>query len=135
MRWLALAICLASPALAAQPEALEPMSSPYLLKLTGGLLLIVAAIFALAWLLRKLNVNAAGTPGPIRIVAGINVGARERILLLQVGDEQILVGMSPGHIARLHRLKEPLPTPAGQAVGGAFAARLAGLMNGTREVR
>lgn len=133
MRWSAIIILLAPSAFAAQPEAsqaLEPLSSPYLLKLTGGLLLIVVAIFALAWLLRKFNVNPAAAPGLIRIVAGINVGARDRILLLQVGDEQILVGLGSGHMAHLHTLKEPLEAPAGQVVGGAFAARLAGLMDG-----
>ena len=138
MRWLILGFALTPLALAAQtetPAGLEPMSSPYLLKLTGGLLFIVAAIFVLAWLLRKLNVNHAATPGLIRIVAGINVGARDRILLLQVGDEQILVGMSPGRISRLHELKQPLEAPLGQVAGGAFAARLAGLMNTTRETR
>ena len=138
MRWLILCLALTPLTLAAQtgtPSGLEPMSSPYLLKLTGGLLFIVAAIFVLAWLLRKLNVNHAATPGLIRIVAGINVGTRDRILLLQVGDEQILVGMSPGRISRLHELKQPLEAPLGQVAGGAFAARLAGLMNSTRETR
>ena len=77
---------------------LEPLSSPYLLKLTGGLILVVAIIFGLAWMLKKLNINQASQNGLIRIVAGLSIGTRDRIVLLQVGDEQILVGLTAGRI-------------------------------------
>jgi len=117
------------------PGSLEPMSSTYLLKLVGGLVLIVVGIFALAWLTRKFNLNQASTPGPIRVLAGINVGTRDRIVLIQVGGEQILVGMSPGRMTRLHTLEQPLEITPGPAAGGAFAGRLASLMNPTRESR
>ena len=113
MRFLAVIFgCLPQLALAQaeQPSAtvLEPLSSPYLLKLTGGLILVVVVIFALAWLVKKFNLAQQSHAGLIKIVAGVSIGTRDRIVLLQVGEEQILVGLTPGRIEKLHTLAEPL---------------------------
>lgn len=137
MRCLLLPIYLFSEVLLAQSEnqasmPLEPMSSPYLLKLTGGLLVIVALIFLLAWLLKKFNLNQQSHSGLIRIIAGLSIGTRDRIVLLQVGEEQILVGLTPGRIEKLHTLAQPLEAPGVQAVSGSFASKINRLM-GDRE--
>jgi flagellar protein FliO/FliZ len=137
MRWLLLSFGLFSEALLAQAEkqagsALEPISSPYLLKLTGGLLLIVALIFLLAWLTKKFNLNQQSQSGLMRIIAGMSIGTRDRIVLLQVGDEQILLGLTPGRIEKLHTLAQPLEVTGEQAVTGSFASKINRLM-GDRE--
>ena len=137
MRWLISAIVFFPGALLAQAEnqagaPLEPISSPYLFKLTGGLILVVAVIFVLAWLVKKFNLNQQSHNGLIRIVAGLSIGTRDRIVLLQVGDEQILVGLTPGRIEKLHTLSQPLESEIEQPVAGSFAAKLNRLM-GERE--
>ncbi len=137
MRWLLLSFGLFSEALLAQAEkqagsALEPISSPYLLKLTGGLLLIVALIFLLAWLTKKFNLNQQSQSGLMRIIAAMSIGTRDRIVLLQVGDEQILLGLTPGRIEKLHTLAQPLEVTGEQAVTGSFASKINRLM-GDRE--
>ena len=109
--------------------AMEPMSSPYLLKLTAGLVAVVIAIFILAWLVKKFNLTQHSSHGLIRIVAGLSIGTRDRIVLLQVGDEQILVGLTPGRIAKLHTLTQPLDAPDSQPVSGSFASKLNRIMN------
>lgn len=113
-----------------EPTAvLEPMSSPYLLKLTAGLIAVVLAIFVLAWLVKKFNLTQQSAHGLIRIVAGLSIGTRDRIVLLQVGEEQILVGLTPGRISRLHTLAHPLDAPDAQSVSGSFANKLNRIMN------
>ena len=134
MRYLLLLTGLFSEARVAQSEnsavaPLEPISSPYLMKLTGGLVLIVAIIFLLAWLVKRFNLNQQAGSGLIRVVAGLSIGTRDRIVLLQVGDEQILLGLTPGRIEKLHTLAQPLQAPSTeQAVSGAFADKLNRLM-------
>ena len=86
----------------------EPMSSPYLMKLTGGLLVVVLIIFGLAWLMKRFNLSQHSQNGLIKIIAGLPLGTRDRIVLLQVGEEQILLGLSPGRIRKLHTLSSPL---------------------------
>lgn len=129
MRCLAFILWLLPGLAAAQAEAgasapVEPLASPYLVKLTGGLILVVVAIFALAWLLKKLNLNQQSPHGLIRIVAGLPLGTRDRIVLVQVGDEQILLGLTPGRIEKLHTLAQPLEAPAGEPASASFARRL-----------
>ena len=108
---------------------LEPMSSPYLLKLTAGLVLVVVAIFVLAWLVKKFNLTQQSSHGLIRIIAGLSIGTRDRIVLLQVGEEQILVGLTPGRIAKLHTLEHPLQAPDSIPASGSFASKLNRIMN------
>ncbi len=136
MRWLVFAIgWLAAGVVRAQDQAvapLEPVSSAYLLKLTGGLVLVVLIIVVLAWLVKKLNITQQSGQGLIRVVAGLSLGTRDRIVLLQVGEEQILVGISPGRIEKLHTLAHPLEAPDGPAVSASFSERLNRLM-GERE--
>ena len=89
----------------AQVAALDSVSSGYLVKLMTGLLFIILLIFALAWLMKKMRLTQSANNGLIQIVSAISVGQRDRIALIQVGDEQILIGMTPGRIEKLHTLK------------------------------
>lgn len=86
----------------------DPISTGYLMKLTGGLLVILVLIFALAWLMKKLQLTQNSQNGLIKIVSAISVGNRDRIALIQVGDEQVLVGLTPGNMQKLHTLKKPV---------------------------
>ncbi len=138
MRRLLFAICLYPVALSAQDDAassapMEPLSSPYLVKLTGGLLLVVIVIFVLAWLVRKFNLNQQSQNGLIRIIAGLSVGTRDRIVLLQVGDEQILLGLTPGRIEKLHTLDKPLADESVAPAAASFAGKLNRLMREPEE--
>jgi flagellar protein FliO/FliZ len=111
---------------------IEPMSSSYLLKLTGGLIMVVVVIFVLAWLIKKMNLTPQSQSGLIKVVAGLNLGARERVVLLEVGGEQILVGLSSGRMDKLHTLTTTVETDAltaesTQTVQSKFAQLLAGV--------
>ena len=88
----------------AAPEA-PGVSGSAILQMLFGLLLIIGLLFAGAYLLRKLNGGRSfGQSGPMRIVGGLMISARERIVLLEVGDEWIVVGIVPGQIKTLHTL-------------------------------
>ncbi len=107
-------------------QGVEPLEGGYLVKLTLGLLLVLALVLALAWLVRRGGgFLQGGLGGQLRILGGISVGTRERIVLVQVGDEQLLVGITPSRIDTLHVLERPIEVPeGGGAESGAFAARL-----------
>jgi len=76
-----------------------------------ALALIVSLLFLGAFLLRRLNGGKTfGITGPLRIVGGLMISPRERIVLLEVGDTWIVVGIVPGQIKTLHTLpKGELP--------------------------
>jgi flagellar protein FliO/FliZ len=97
-------------------------------QVTLALLLVLAAIFGVAWFMRRLR-GLSGGAASIDILAQVALGARERAVVIKVGDEQYLLGVAPGRVNLLQVLPEGsrLPAPAfpGQAVGRPdFAALL-----------
>lgn len=123
-----------SAAIAAGPAAAagEPLAASNLFQLLFGLIVVLIAIGATALLLKRIGRLPQG-PGAMRIVAGLPLGARERAVLIQVGDRQILLGVAPGRVSTLHVLERPVETlPAGLQAGG-FAERLAQIMKGGRQ--
>ena len=108
----------------------DPLSSGYLIKLTLGLIAIVLLIFGLAWLMKKMQLTQFSQNGLIQIISAISVGQRDRIALIQVGDEQVLVGLTPGSIKKLHTLKNRVDVPASQtmAAGSAFGDKFKQLL-------
>jgi flagellar protein FliO/FliZ len=87
----------------------------------GGLMLIVVLMFAGAWLFRRSGGLQAMARGPVKLVGGISVGARERVLVLEVADSWVVVGVSPGQIRALHTLARQdsaTTVPEAPAAGG-----------------
>lgn len=139
MKTLFITLCLMPVSLLAQQNkadatsalaTVEPLSSSYLLKLTGGLIVVVAVIFLVAWLIKKMNLTPQSHTGLIKVIAGLNLGTRERIVLLEVGGEQILVGLCPGRMEKLHTLTTPLDpasltTDSTRSIQGKFSELLA----------
>jgi len=134
MRWLVFLLSCLPVALYAQSTAeeivaIEPLSPSYLIKLTGGLMLVVAVIFALAWMVKRLNLTQHSQNGLLRIVAGLTVSSKDRIVLVQVGEEQILLGLSPGRIEKLHTLADPVRIEEEPGQITPFADKLNSLMS------
>ena len=111
----AAAIAAWTPAIACAQTATEGVgvSAGALLQMLLSLLLIIALLFAGAWLLRRLNGGVSfGQTGPLRIVGGLMISPRERIVLIEVADSWLVVGIVPGQIKPLHTLpKGDLPAP------------------------
>ncbi|WP_312301034.1 flagellar biosynthetic protein FliO [Stutzerimonas nitrititolerans] len=126
----ALALLPVLPAMAAETTA--SMSSAgmgaQLSKLLLGLLLVIGLIFLLAWLLRRVQqLNPRGAQ-VIKIISTQALGPRDRLVLVQVGSEQILLGLSAGRITPLHVLEEPVHLPDAEPATPEFAQRLMELL-------
>ena len=93
------------------------MSSGYLAQLIVGLMFVLLCIVILAWLAKRFNRFQSSSDGSLQILGGISMGARERVVLVQVGATQLLLGVAPGRINMLHQLEQPLEK-TGADVGG-----------------
>ncbi|MCK5385550.1 MAG: flagellar biosynthetic protein FliO, partial [Gammaproteobacteria bacterium] len=60
------------------------------------------------WFMRRMGSMGGMTAGNLKVLGGISVGQRERIVLVQAGDTQLLVGVAPGEIRTLHVMEEPI---------------------------
>jgi len=94
-----------------------------LMRVTLMLALIVAMIFGLSAALRRTGAVRPQGPSVFRVLATFTLGNRERLYLLQVGNEQVVIGSSSGGLATLHTMKENIPfeTAAPQAANAKFA--------------
>ena len=123
-------------ALAAEPAATAAAAAPaagsvsgQLTQLVLGLLLVIGLIFFLAWLLRRVQqAGLAGKGQVIELIGSRALGPRDRLVLVQVGSEQILLGLTPGTITPLHVLKEPVQVPSAEQATPEFAQRLMELL-------
>lgn len=116
----------------AEPGGMPEVGAGYFVQMFLGLGVVIAGIVALLWVLKRVNRIQGSVQGQLRVVAAVSLGTRERAILLQVGEEQILLGVAPGRVSRLHVLPHPLQSvPASDmAPGESFKARLAAALGG-----
>ena len=72
------------------------------------LLVVVGLILLLAWLAKRLGgVHFRNTAG-MKMLSVLAVGNKEKIALVQVGEQQLLLGIAPGRVTTLHVFDEPV---------------------------
>jgi flagellar protein FliO/FliZ len=79
-----------------------PVGAGQALQVILGLFLVLGMILAAAWAARRLQAIRPQGSGHIRIIEGMAVGTRDKLLLIEVDGQRVLLGMSPGRIATLH---------------------------------
>ncbi|HLU18551.1 MAG TPA: flagellar biosynthetic protein FliO [Pusillimonas sp.] len=82
------------------------------LRMVASLAFIVFIILAGAWLLRRTGLLRAGGGQAVKIVGAQSLGARSSIVVVQVEDAQLVVGVTPQQITLLHTM------PPGQLTTG-----------------
>ena len=105
----------------AAPEAAKSVSSSPaagLTQVTLSLMLVLAAVFAAAWIVRRLRNFGRPGAGAVEIIADVALGTKERAVLIQVGAQQLLLGVAPGRVNTLHVLAEPVRPNDAQRGGG-----------------
>ena len=112
---------------AAQQAAAPPATglSGGLVQATLGLAVVLALIWGAAWLVRRLTPAAGSVGSAIRIVAAQSVGPRERVVLIEVGEQWLLVGVAPGQVNALQALPKGAAPSAVPPPANAFGRVLA----------
>jgi len=92
----------------------EPPSAPSysgstadsLASMVGSLVLVLALIFAFAWLMRWMQGARQSRGTGLRVEGGVQVGAKERVVVLQAGETRLLLGVTAQQVSLLHRFAE-----------------------------
>ena len=114
-----------------RPLVTEPVGMLDYMQMFLGLALVLVLIFGMAWLVRRMGSFQQLGQGALRVIGGLSVGQRERIVLVQVGETQLLIGLAQGQIRTLHVLDKPVAANMAQtAHGTSFAERLQSVMKG-----
>jgi flagellar protein FliO/FliZ len=92
---------------AAEPAVQATSTFGSLIQVVLALFLVLGAIAASAWLLRRFGPTQMGPGGALRVLGGVMVGQRERLMLVEVGDTWLIVGVAPGSVTAVHSMPRP----------------------------
>lgn len=82
------------------------------LQMMGGLLLVLAIIGGMTWLLKRFSLISTATAGVVKIVAATGVGQRERVVVVEIDNTWLVLGVAPGRVNKLHTMNKPLTDTA-----------------------
>ncbi|MCS6945920.1 MAG: flagellar biosynthetic protein FliO [Sutterellaceae bacterium] len=101
---------------------MTPASGPSLLSMLLAFAFVLALIPAAVWLLKRLGTASSTAGATLRVVAQLPLGARERLVVVQVGGRLLLLGVTASAITRVGALpgatfgSEADGTPSGGAL-------------------
>jgi flagellar protein FliO/FliZ len=109
----------------AQPAS--PLSIGSLAQLSLSLIAIVALILAIGWVLKRFKLAAPRGAADSEVLDQLSLGPRERVVLVRIGEAQVLVGIGASGIVALTPLATPISLKA-TSRPPAFADRLREIM-------
>ncbi|MEO5659840.1 MAG: flagellar biosynthetic protein FliO [Polaromonas sp.] len=135
--------CISLAAGAALPTVPTPPAQPVrsfaaagLLQAGFGLAVVIGLIFLFAWVVRRFGLQTSGNGRLLKVVSSAMVGQRERVVVVEIGDAWLVLGVAAGQVRALHtmpaqNLQETPNTFAtnGFAATGSFSQKLLQSMN------
>jgi flagellar protein FliO/FliZ len=107
----------AAPAAPATAAPAAPGSAASLMQVIFGLIVVLGLLAAALWALKRFGGMRMSAGAPLKIVGGVSVGNRERVLVLEIGEQWLVVGVAPGRVSMLTSM------PRGQQPGAAGPAQ------------
>jgi len=127
----ATAFAAGSPDVASAPAVSAAGS---LLQVFIGLVAVLLLIAATAWVAKRFGVARGGASSLLQVISSASVGTRERIVVVEVGESWLVVGVAPGSVTSLATLpRGEVPPAAMPVLNTAFAARLQQLIEKRRD--
>lgn len=100
--------CLRVHAQTSADSASDTLGGANLMQGMLSLVAVIATILVLAWIARRFMQGVGVQSSVFRVVASHALGPRERLVLIQVGEKQVLLGVAPGQVSSLQPLDAPL---------------------------
>jgi flagellar protein FliO/FliZ len=119
-----------SPATTFKPAPQKISGTSQLASLLGGLALILVLIFGLSWFVKKFSQGGLMQNPTIKMVSAMPLGTRERLMLVDVGGKQLLLGVTATQINTLHVFDEPVVilTDKAQSAPSDFSQKLMAIL-------
>lgn len=97
-------------------------------RVLGVLLLLIAGIFAVVWVMKKIGYNGHIGPRLLSVKACLPLSNKDKLYIVQVGDEQMLIGVNAGGITPLKTLPKDDSTPTETDHENTFSKKLQALL-------
>lgn len=99
-------------------KSAAPSSVATLASMVGGLIVVLLLIFALAYMVKRLNL-VPSSQGVLKTLAVTPLGQKEKLVLVEVDGQQYLLGVTPHQVNLVDKLSDPVETST-----DSFASRL-----------
>lgn len=127
-----IALCL--PAVAIAASASVPATAPSGLMSVAQVVLalgfVICLILCSAWLMRRLSVLPVSNGQTLRVVSGVMVGSKERVVVVEVQGSWLVLGVTASSVNLLHTVEAPEqgPAPEIQPFAQQLSAKLAAVL-------
>jgi len=95
----------------------SPVSLVSLVQVVLALALVLGAIVLFAWLTRRFVPGQAGAGGLLKVIGGVMVGPKERVVVVEVGDTWLLLGVAASGVTLVHSMAKPASAAAKDSAG------------------
>jgi len=114
----------------AEAAAPEPgIGAGQVITVLGGLAFVLVLVFGCGWLVKRFSGMTSTRGGAIKVVSVLPVGTRERLALVEVGGQQLLLGVTAQQITTLHTFDEPVVDATETKNNSEFAQKLHQMMS------
>ncbi len=95
-------------------------SGEQLISMLASLIVVVLIILVMAYFVKKLNPQIGGHQD-FKVIRSLSLGAKERLLVVEIDGAQHLLGVTPQAINYLYELKTPLKQQDMPQLAASFA--------------
>jgi len=88
--------------LAAEAATTSPTGS--ILKMVLGLGVVLVVMALISWVAKRMLPNAITQNSAVKVVGGVSVGSRERVVVLEVANRWLVVGVAQGQVSAIANL-------------------------------
>jgi len=83
------------------------MASPTgsILKMVMGLAVVLAVMALISWGVKRMLPNGSNQQSVVKVVGGVSVGSRERVVVVEVAGRWLVVGVAQGQVNSLANLE------------------------------
>ena len=94
------------PAFAAE-SPVQTSTAAALFQTFLALLVVLGVLYAFLWVLRRYAPAQSGAQGVVKVVGGVMLGPREKVVVVEVAGTWLLLGVTANQVNTLHTLAKP----------------------------
>jgi len=127
-------LILSTPAVAEEGPPAQAMPSSVItaetsMQMLAGLIFVLAIIIGLAWLLKRFALMPSTSAGNLKIVAATGVGQREKVVIVEIDETWLVLGVAPGRVNKLHTLEKPATNKTESGTPGSLTDKFSEQLN------
>jgi flagellar protein FliO/FliZ len=105
-------------------SATDTPAAANMIQVTLSLLLIVGLLFGFSYVVKKFGLGKMinSSQFPVKVIGAISIGSNQRLMVIEVGDEWIVLGITPQNMTTITSMPRQVAPAANEAGNLKFAS-------------